>query len=146
MPTYETLVSHTYDSDEPRDAAAQFFVNLNMTPSWFIQVRDTETGEMWDVDAQTGDIEELGSGWVDWPDEPGFYWFYGYTNLAWAQRHTDEMPQLLASRARGIRGGKILVDYGAEFIWQGQKYGKFLRIAEPPLPKLDDIREDTDAN
>lgn len=76
--------------------------------------------------------------WIEWPEEPGFYWFFGYTSYKLQKRWGDE-PELLPVKAHFGGDKKIMVHRWAEFLFQGNVHGKFLRMDEPALPEL--VRE-----
>jgi len=55
MPLYECYVSFTYEADSPDEAAKMFLTNIPMA-TWYVGVRDTETGEQFTVDTDTSDV------------------------------------------------------------------------------------------
>ena len=68
--------------------------------------------------------------WVDWPTEPGFYWFYG------KRFKGHDEPEFNLARAFAIRSGRIMVVCESAFMYK-EEYGggHFTRITPPPAPE-----------
>jgi hypothetical protein len=82
-------------------------------------------------------VQELqGQSWVDWPTEPGFYWFYGWTHVSFA-RKIGGKPELMVVGARKIAQDKILVHGNGEIFYDGHAHGKFLPLDPPLQPELE---------
>ena len=76
------------------------------------------------------------SGWIDWPTEPGYYWFYG-----WPSGDTDLPVQLVTGRAASgalNRNGTrdLHVTARGHFAYKSEAVGKWLPLSEPELPDL----------
>ena len=54
---YECTVSMVYIAEDPVDAAKQLVDNIAGVPTWFVNVKDLETGREFVVDTESGEIE-----------------------------------------------------------------------------------------
>jgi hypothetical protein len=67
---------------------------------------------------------------LEWPKEPGFYWFYGWTS-AMAMRHFDpEMHFVIAKRASNA----VLFHANGEMIWRSSATGFWCPANQPQAP------------
>jgi hypothetical protein len=53
---YETIISFAYEANNPVDAAQQFIDNIPHA-TWFLTVKDTETGKEFTVDTEDWSVE-----------------------------------------------------------------------------------------
>ncbi len=67
--------------------------------------------------------------WIDWPTEPGRYWFYGYVHYESAKAYKAD-PELIAVKVAKTGQGDLVV-YSSRFLYKNQAYGKFLPLSEP---------------
>ena len=74
---------------------------------------------------------------IEWPTEPGNYWFYGYRF-----RSRTSPPELNLVKARGVRNGVALIVEGSFMFREEGAYGVWIKANLPDLPSLP--REESD--
>lgn len=79
------------------------------------------------------------NGWsADMPTEPGFFWFYGYTDIPKETR--GEVPELRLIHIRQNALGRLLFAFDYSFVHYPAR-GIWLRIDEPEIPYATPICE-----
>ena len=69
--------------------------------------------------------------WTDWPSKSGFHWFYGVTNIRYAEEFGEELIVVMVVVKSD---GDIVVHRWSEFLYKSQMDGKFSKMEEPELP------------
>lgn len=65
--------------------------------------------------------------WHTWPDETGFWWFYGWVYKS--QR--DDAPEMLPCRAAVNAAGEIVVHRFNDFMYRSEAIGLFQKAFVP---------------
>ena len=58
--THSAVASYTFEASDPAGAAREFLGILAAHRSWYIEVLESSTGARFNVDAESGNVEELG--------------------------------------------------------------------------------------
>ena len=73
---------------------------------------------------------------LDWPTEPGDYWFYG-----WSFGCFGEKPKMHLAECRKISSGVIYIING-HFMWRNRGHvGRWTPTVFPEAPYVDDLLE-----
>ena len=71
----------------------------------------------------------------EWPDEAGYYWFYGWTHPG-ISALKDPLPEMLLAKAYRAANGPIVVVAGSVFVDRDRVRGVW-QPAELPEPPVD---------
>lgn len=69
---------------------------------------------------------------IRWPEEVGWYWFYGHTDHRYAIKG-KLAPQLLPVVVKQAANG-LVVHWFADFLWKSHAYGIFIPMKLPDIP------------
>lgn len=68
---------------------------------------------------------------IEWPSEPGYYWFYG-----WAFTDRSRDPELHFVKVRGIAQGKLMYVTNGHFLFKQEGgEGYWMPVTLPELPE-----------
>ncbi len=75
--------------------------------------------------------------WLDeWPTEPGFYWFYGWTYRKIRSSDYPEKPEMFLVSVRRVKDGALMYVEGHRFLDKHEgAEGKWLKATLPTPPK-----------